>query len=84
MVQQFKTGQVVPESGIYRIEHRPPHSKMPEEITLLRGRWFPDCPKCADITFQLVHPAADVRQVEPLEEMVGARDNGRGSTERQH
>jgi hypothetical protein len=72
MANQFKTGEVVPQSGIYRIDHRPPHSKMPEEITLVRGRWFPDCPVCHEIIFELVHPAADVRQVEPLEEVAGS------------
>jgi hypothetical protein len=45
---------------------------MPEEITLVRGRWFPDCPVCHEIIFELVHPAADVRQVEPLEEVAGS------------
>lgn len=71
MVLEFKTGQIVIQSGIYRITHRPPHSKMPEEVTLLRGRWFPDCPLCARIAFELVHAAEDVRDVGPLEEVIG-------------
>jgi hypothetical protein len=71
MAQEFFSRQIVPVSGIYCITHRPPHSQMPEEVTLLRGRWFPDCPVCTHISFELRRAAKDVRDVEPLEDLIG-------------
>lgn len=42
----YKTGQIVPESGIYRVVHA--GHRLPHEVTLLRGESFPRCAKCAD------------------------------------
>jgi hypothetical protein len=42
----FKTGQNVPESGIYRVVHG--GHRLPHEVTLLKGEAFPRCSKCAD------------------------------------
>src|SRR3569623_1634821 len=44
--EMFKTGQNVPESGIYRVVHA--EHRLPHEVTLLRGEAFPRCAKCAD------------------------------------
>jgi len=37
MDQEFKPGQIVPESGIYRITHDPQHPDMPHEVTSSRA-----------------------------------------------
>ncbi len=43
----FRTGQSVPESGIYRVCHG--SHRLPHEVTLLKGQRFPRCAKCADL-----------------------------------
>ena len=49
----FKTGQIVPESGIYRVVHA--GHRLPHEVTLLKGEAFPRCAKCADkVEFEAV------------------------------
>ena len=49
----FKTGAVIPDSGIYRVSHSA--HRLPHEVTLLKGETFPKCQKCADaVTFELV------------------------------
>ena len=50
---KFKTGAVIPASGIYQVTHSA--HRLPHEVTLLRGETFPKCQKCADaVTFKLV------------------------------
>ncbi len=63
MAQEFKPGQIVPESGIYRISHHPEHADMPGEVTAIRGRRFPTCRQCQWITFEQVHAAKHVDEV---------------------
>jgi hypothetical protein len=46
LAMMFKTGQKVPESGIYRVVHE--GHRLPHEVTLLKGEAFPRCSKCAD------------------------------------
>jgi hypothetical protein len=42
---QFSSGQIVPVSGIYRVEHNPTHTAYAVfQITLIRSRRFPTCP----------------------------------------
>lgn len=43
----FRTGQTVPESGIYRVIHG--GHRLPHEVTLLRDQVFPRCSKCANL-----------------------------------
>jgi hypothetical protein len=40
----FKTGQIVPQSGIYQVVHS--EHRLPHEVTLLRADTFPPCSKC--------------------------------------
>ena len=68
MAQEYRPGQVVPESGIYRITHDPHHADMPHEVTVIRGRRFPTCRHCRGITFELVHAAKHVGEVDQLHE----------------
>lgn len=50
---RFKTGTVIPDSGIYRVLHSA--HRLPHEVTLLKGETFPKCQKCADaVNFELV------------------------------
>ena len=46
-VMTFRTGQTVPESGIYRVTHS--GHRLPHEVTLLKDQQFPRCSKCADL-----------------------------------
>jgi hypothetical protein len=43
MAQEYKPGQIVPQSGVYRITHDPQHADMPHEVTVIKGRRFPTC-----------------------------------------
>jgi hypothetical protein len=49
----FKTGEVVPQSGIYRVTHG--DHRLPHEVTLLRSQEFPPCSKCGvQVKFKLL------------------------------
>ena len=51
--KSFKTGQVVPQSGIYRVVHS--EHRLPHEVTLLRADSFPPCSKCGvNVKFKLL------------------------------
>jgi hypothetical protein len=45
MAQEFKSGEIVPQSGIYRITHDPSHMEA-HEVTAIKGRRFPTCRHC--------------------------------------
>lgn len=50
---RFKTGTVIPASGIYSVHHLA--HRLPHEVTLLKGEIFPKCQKCGDaVTFKVV------------------------------
>jgi hypothetical protein len=49
----FRTGQKIPESGIYQVSHE--EHRLPHEVTLIRGAMFPRCSKCKEaVTFKAV------------------------------
>jgi hypothetical protein len=54
LTQQLRAGEVVPESGSYRVQHEPNHAAAAVVVTLIRGRRFPPCPHCTVIGFELV------------------------------
>ena len=68
MAQEFRPGQIVPESGVYRITHDAHHADMPHEVTVIKGRRFPTCRHCKGITFELVYAAKHVAEVAHLHE----------------
>jgi len=74
MTQEFHPGQTVPESGVYRVSHDPIHPDMPHEVTVIKGRRFPTCRGCKGISFELVHAAKHIDEVDQLAEpdMAGA------------
>lgn len=48
----FRTDEIVPQSGIYRVRHR--KHRLPHEVTLLRDQQFPKCAKCQNaVIFEL-------------------------------
>jgi hypothetical protein len=56
---RYRTGQSIPTSGIYRVEHQ--QHRAPHEVTLLRGEEFPRCARCGDrVEFELVKAAPDL------------------------
>jgi len=71
MAQEFRPGQIVPESGIYRIAHDQQHADMPHEVTVIKGRRFPTCRHCKGISFELVRSAHHVGEVPQLRESEG-------------
>jgi hypothetical protein len=57
--KQFRCGERILESGIYRVVHR--KHRLPHEVTLLRDQLFPRCIKCEDdVFFQLLRSAPDI------------------------
>ena len=55
----YRTGEAVPETGIYGVSHSP-HC-LPSEVTLLRQQPFPRCEKCeAPVEFTFLRSARHV------------------------
>lgn len=53
---RYKPGQVIAQSGIYRVYHK--HHRLMHEVTLLQQTHFPRCKVCKDaVRFVLVRPA---------------------------
>ena len=67
----FRTGQKVPESGIYRVIHS--EHRLPHEVTLIKDSEFPRCSKCqGHVTFEVVAVAPrldDIRERVTLYEL---------------
>ena len=57
---------VTAESGVYRITHDPQHADMPHEVAVIQGRRFPTCRHCKGISFELVHAAKHVGEIDHL------------------
>ena len=49
----FTDGEVVPNSGVYRITHYPPHTGE-DVLTLTKGSTFPLCVRCSHVSFMLI------------------------------
>ena len=57
--EQFRCGDKILESGIYRVYHG--NHRLPHEVTLLRDQLFPRCVKCdKSVYFELVRSAPDI------------------------
>ena len=58
--KEFRTGETVPKSGIYRVTHK--RHRLPHEVTLLGGQLFPRCSKCKDaVEFHVVRQAVPIQ-----------------------
>src|SRR5439155_23359815 len=55
MGQDRRSGHIVPESGVYRVTHASAHAGAQLEVRLIKGRRFPACPYCQEISFELAH-----------------------------
>jgi hypothetical protein len=55
MAQEHRSGQIVPESGVYRVTHLSAHAGAQLEVRLIKGRRFPGCPYCQEVSFELAH-----------------------------
>lgn len=52
----FRSGESVPHSGLYRVEHRDEAECNPVQMVLITGDRFPDCPNCGgNAQFTLLH-----------------------------
>jgi hypothetical protein len=49
MAQEYRPGEIVPQSGIYTITYDPAHADMPHESTVIKGGRFPTCRRRKDI-----------------------------------
>ena len=67
---EYRPGDVVPKSGVYRFVHDPdrahPHNE-PEEITAAKGDLFPTCRHCGDGRGKIVDNAFDVAGIEQFQ-----------------
>lgn len=53
MAAKFRTGDLVPQSGIYQVVHG--EHRLPHEVTLLRANPFPPCAQCGNkVSFKLL------------------------------
>ena len=60
MPEAFRSGEAIPETGIYRVCHTA--HRLPAEVTLVRGEKFPRCSRCqAQVLFYMVRPATGFR-----------------------
>jgi len=58
---QYKPGQIVPESGIYTVEHDRNHAQR-HEVTAIKGEPFPPCRNCGrGVTYVLARAAHHVK-----------------------
>jgi hypothetical protein len=68
MAQEYKPGEIVPQFGIYTITHDPAHAGVPHELKVIKGRRFPTCRYCKEVTFEVAHTAKHVSEIDHLEE----------------
>lgn len=58
--QQYKPGDEVSKSGIYRVIHDTNHAE-PHEVTCVYGKRFPPCNHCGHhVRFELTHAAIHI------------------------
>ena len=74
MAEEFKPGQIIPASGEYRITHDTAHADAPHEVRAIKGRRFPTCRHCKEVTFELVHAAKHVSEVPHLHQETSLQD----------
>ena len=67
MAEEFKPGEKVPQSGIYRVIHDNAHAE-PHEVTCVTGEPFPPCNSCGHPKFVLVRAAHHITDDENFKE----------------
>jgi hypothetical protein len=63
---EYRPGDVVPESGVYRFVHDPGHAE-PEDINAVKGELFPTCGDCQAGRLTLVDAAFNVAAIEQFQ-----------------
>jgi hypothetical protein len=63
---EYKPGDVVPQSGVYRFVHDPGHAE-PEEINAIKGELFPACRHCRNGRMTLVDNAFNTGAIEQFQ-----------------
>ena len=59
-VIRYNTGWRIPRSGIYRVLHS--EHRLPHDVTLLDGEYFPRCAQCGnDVQFELLRAAPGIK-----------------------
>jgi len=53
--KEYKPGERVPKSGIYRVTHDKDHTE--HEVTAIEGKKFPPCRTCKHVGYKLIKPA---------------------------
>jgi hypothetical protein len=66
VANEYRPGEIVPQSGIYKITHDRDHPDMPHEVTAVKGRRFPTCRHCKGVSFMLVHAAQHIEEIPAL------------------
>jgi hypothetical protein len=61
MAAEYKPGDTVPQSGIYRVTHDTNHTS-PHEVTCVDGKKFPPCRGCSHPRFTLVRAAEHIEK----------------------
>ena len=59
MAEEFKPGEKVEKSGIYKVTHDPAHAEE-HEVTCVAGKTFPPCRDCRHPRFVLVRHAQHI------------------------
>jgi hypothetical protein len=55
---RFHTDEIIRQSGIYKVRHK--KHRLPHDVTLLRGQYFPRCAHCdTAVVFELEKAAMD-------------------------
>jgi hypothetical protein len=62
----YKPGDIVPESGIYKVTHDPKHAAA-HDVTCIEGRKFPPCKGCDHPRFVLLRAAKHIAQQRSFE-----------------
>ena len=59
LVHKHRSGERVPETGIYRATHN--QHRLPHEVVAVKGQVFPKCARCSDsVFFELAYAAPDL------------------------
>ena len=69
-LMEYKPGDVVPKSGVYRFVHDPDHAHPhgePEEINAVKGELFPTCRHCGEGRGRIVDNAFNVAGIEQFQ-----------------
>ncbi len=67
----FKSGQVIPESGVYRAHHL--NHRGTHEVTLIAGYPFPECSRCREfVEFEMLESAPHLSdKTSPVVHIIG-------------